>query len=158
MRKQLGVAFCAMLLLAGTARAQNPRKDEHRIRALAAHWQQNWNRDDPKALAGLLSADADYVTVDGTWLRGRAEFENWRAHIQPPAYRHSSWTNNQLTFRFLDPDIAILHIRWTINLSPAQINVPSRSRSGISTWILVKLGSGWKIRAAQNTETRQASH
>jgi uncharacterized protein (TIGR02246 family) len=156
MRKTLGLALCALLLCAANARAQNPRKDEQAIRDLAAQWQQDWTRDDTKALAGLLSVDADYVTVDGNWLRDRAEFEDWRAHIQPQVFKQGTWTNSALTFRFLQPDIVILHLSWTISAGHPQIVAPAESRSGISTWMLVKLASGWKIRAAQDTETRTA--
>lgn len=158
MGRKLGFVLCAVLLVAATARAQNPHNEEKAIRALAAHWQQDWNRDDVKALAGLLSVDADYVTDNGTWLRGRSEFENWRTHLQPAIFQHSTWSNNQMSFRFLQPDIAVLHLAWTIRAGPPGMGVPAPSRSGISTWILVKVRHGWQIRAAQDTEIRQSPH
>lgn len=148
MRKPLFLAFCAVFLLAATARAQNPSKEERKIRALSAKWQKAWNQNDLRTLAGLLSVDADYVTDDGTWLRGRTEFENWRTHLQPRAGQQSTRETNRLVFHFLQPDIAVAHLRWTII---GKTGDRSPLRTGISTWLLVKVRNGWKIRAAQDT-------
>lgn len=151
MRKRLGWALCAMLLVCATARAQNPRKDERAIRAIATHWQNDWNRHDGKALAGLLAVDADYVTNRGVWLRGRADFESWFAGGPGSTHAAGQWLNVHLTLRFLQPEIAIVHLTWTLHGNSDAKGAPQRSRSGISTWLLVKLGAGWKIRTAQDT-------
>ena len=151
MRKQLGLALCATMLLCATARAQNPSKDKRAIRAIAAHWQDDWNHHNYKALGNLLSADADYITDDGVWLRGRSEFENWHATEHRVMYLGSHWTNNEVTIRFLQPDIAIVHLTWAIRGDLDQKGLPRKGRPGISTWLLLKLGDGWKIRSAQDT-------
>jgi uncharacterized protein (TIGR02246 family) len=140
-----------MLLACATARAQNPSKDERAIRALAAHWQTDWNNHNEKALAGLLAVDADYVTDQGVWLRGRAEFQDWFARRHRGMYAASQWTNDQLTIRFLQPEIAIVHLTWTIRGDLDRSGAPRKPRAGISTWLLVKVGDGWKIRTAQDT-------
>jgi uncharacterized protein (TIGR02246 family) len=151
MRKQLGLALCAVLLLCATARAQNPSKDERAIRAIAAHWQDDWNHHNFKALANLLSADGDYITDEGVLLEGRAQMENWFAAEHRVMYMGSRWTNNEVTIRFLQPDIAIVHLTWAIRGDLDQKGLPRKGRPGISTWLLVKLGDGWKIRSAQDT-------
>lgn len=151
MGKKIGLALCAILLLAGTARAQNPSKEERAIRALAAHWQNDWNHHNFKALANLLTVDGDYVTDQGVWLQGRAAFKNWFAKEHLRMYQASRWTHDQLTIRFLQPDIAVIHIRWAIQGDLDQSSRPRKARPGISTWLVVKLGDGWKIRVAQAT-------
>ena len=155
MRKQIVLGLCAVLLLCATARAQNPSKDERQIRSLAAHWQNDWNHHNFKALANLLSTDGDYVTDQGVWLRGRAEFEFWFANRHRQMYLNSQWTNNDLTVRFLQPEIAIVHLTWAIRGDLDQRGMPRKGRPGVSTWLLVKLGDGWKIRAAQDTSEAQ---
>lgn len=151
MRTQLGLALSAVLLFGATARAQNPSKDERAIRTVAAHWQSDWNHHNFKALAGLLAVDADYITDQGAWLRGRAEFEKWFAGQHRGMYAASQWTNQQLTIRFLQPEIAIVHLTWGIRGDLDQNGAARKPRPGISTWLLVKVGAGWKIRSAQDT-------
>lgn len=151
MRKQLGLALCVVLLACATARAQNPSKDERAIRAVAAHWQDDWNHHNYKALANLLSADGDYITDEGVLLEGRAQIENWFTAEHRVMYMGSQWTNNEVTIRFLQPDIAIVHVTWGIHGDLDQKGLPRKGRPGISTWLLVKLGDGWKIRSAQDT-------
>ena len=151
MQKRLGLALCAVLFLCATARAQNPSKDERAIRSVAAHWQNDWNNHNYKALANLLVPDGDYINDGGAWLRGRAEIVNWYASEHRQMYLGSHWTNNEVTIRFLQPDIAIVHITWGIRGDLDQKGLPRKGRPGISTWLLVKLGDGWKIRSAQDT-------
>jgi uncharacterized protein (TIGR02246 family) len=138
---------------ARTAAAQNPSKDERAIRAVAARWQQDWNRHDYKALGDLLAVDGDYITDAGVWLRGRQEFVDWHAK-HPQMYRDSSWTNNELTLRFLQPEIAILHLTWGVKGDLDAKGAPLPGRPGISTWLLVKISGHWKIRSAQDTGQR----
>jgi uncharacterized protein (TIGR02246 family) len=144
MRKPVLLALCPLLLLAAAARAQTPAKDERAIREFAARWQENWNHHDVKALSGLLTDDADFVTGSGDWLRGRAEFEDWVAHRGQPDFNDSVWANDQVGLRFLMPDIAIVHITW-------QIRGGSKPSRGITTWVLIRAGGKWWIRAAQET-------
>lgn len=151
MWKSIGLGLCAVLLVGATAQAQNPSKQEREIRAVAAHWQNDWNHHDFKALANLLSIDSDYVTDQGVWLHGREEFENWFAQEHRAMYQTSHWSNNQLTIRFLQPNIAIVHLTWGIHGELNANGKPLPGRPGIATWLLVKVGDGWKIRTAQNT-------
>lgn len=155
MRKSLGLAFCFLFLFASVSRAQNARKDERKIRALAARWQKDWNHNDAKALAGLLSVNGDYVTGRGTWLRGRDAFENWRADLPPAAIENGAWNNTRLSFRFLQADVAVVHLTWTVSAGRAAMVAPVRPRTGISTWLVVKIGSRWQIRAVQDTRVRK---
>lgn len=151
MRKQLGLALCAVLLVCATARAQNPSKEERAIRAVAAHWQDDWNHHNYKALANLLAADGNYITDEGVLLEGRAQIENWFSNEHQQMYMGSQWTNNEVTIRFLQPDIAIVYVTWAIRGDLDQKGLPRKGRPGISTWLFVKLGDGWKIRSAQDT-------
>lgn len=151
MRKRIGMALCAVLVLCATARAQNPSKDERQIRALAKHWQDDWNHHNFTALANLLSVDGDYVTDQGVLLRGRTEFENWFGKVHRQMYLNSHWTNTDVKLRFLQPEIVLVHLSWGMHGDLDQRGMPRKGRPGISTWLVVKVGDGWKIRAAQDT-------
>jgi uncharacterized protein (TIGR02246 family) len=134
--------------------AQNPSKEERAIRSVVARWQQDWNRHDFAAVGDLLAVDADYVTDAGVWLRGRQQFIDWHAKQHSAMYRNSSWTNNEATFRFLQPEIAILHLTWGRQGDLDAKGALRPGRPGISTWLLVKISGHWKIRTAQNTSER----
>jgi uncharacterized protein (TIGR02246 family) len=151
MRIQLGLALCAVLFFGASARAQNPSKDERAIRAVAAHWQDNWNNHNYKALANLLASDGDYITDEGVLLEGRNQIDNWFTTEHRQMYLGSHWTNNEVTMRFLQPDIVIVYLTWAIQGDLDQKGLPRKGRPGISTWLLVKLGNGWRIRSAQDT-------
>ena len=153
MRKEIGLALCAVLLLCATARAQDPVKETREIRAVAAQWQNDWNHHNASALAGLLTEDADYVTYQAFWLRGRTQFERWFGAIESQKPSPREWINDEVTLRFLQPEIAIVHVAWRWRSTSAGKGGGSPWRSGTSTWLLVKLGDGWKIRAAQDTSS-----
>ncbi len=150
--KQTGLALCAAILCAAIpARAQNPEKDERAIRRVATYWQQDWNHHKAEALADLLTEDADYVNFQGFWLRSRKQFRDWFTGLASanPSARH--WTTNDVSLRFLQPDIVVVHITWSVSADASSHGAAARTRPGISTWVMVKEGSHWKIRDAQDT-------
>lgn len=151
MPKKIGLVLIFILVAGAIARAQNTPKVERAIRAVAEHWQQDWNRHDYKAVGALLTPDADYVTDSGVWLRGRDAFIDWHAKQHPEMYRNSQWTNSNVTIRFLQPEVAIVHVEWGRQGDLDLHGKLRRGRPGISTWLLVKVGAGWRIRTGQDT-------
>jgi uncharacterized protein (TIGR02246 family) len=150
--KWAALTVCAAILCAAIpAHPQNPEKDERAIRRVAEYWQQDWNHHKPKALADLLTEDADYVNFQGFLLRGRKQIEDWFTGLPAanPAARHR--TNQEVSLRFLQTDIVVVHITWSVSAGAASGSAAKRTRLGISTWVMVKQGSQWRIRDAQDT-------
>ncbi len=65
----------SLIVLPVAAQTKGNAKDQETIKSIALKWQDAWNRHDMKALAALVAEDADLITVSGTWLKSRKEFE-----------------------------------------------------------------------------------
>jgi uncharacterized protein (TIGR02246 family) len=117
------------------------REDEALIRQVAQRWEQAWNAHDMTAMAPLVSEDADFVNVWGIHWQGRARIEQEHAERHRAQFRDSTWITRELRVQFLKPDVALVHLAWT--LQPL--------REGLFTWIMLKERDKWLIRAAHNT-------
>lgn len=124
--------------------------DEAAVRMLAASWEQAWNRHDMRALAALFSDDADFVNVGAKHWRGRTEIEQQHA-ARLPQFLESTWSTKAVAVQFLKPDIALAHVNWAMEGDRDPDGTPRSPRGGVFTWVVVKQGATWLIRAAQNT-------
>ena len=61
--------------LANNSGAKEAAQDEAAIRAAIKSVEDAWNAHDGKAFAAPFAADADYVVVNGTFIKGRAAIE-----------------------------------------------------------------------------------
>src|SRR3712207_9435156 len=84
------VAVAALLLVcAQSARAQDAGKDEEAIKQIVKQLQDGWNAHDGKAFAAPFAADADYVVVNGMYIKGREEIEKGHTGIFTTIYKES---------------------------------------------------------------------
>ena len=144
------VAILIMSLVSAIAAADRGA-DEAAIRDLVqTRQQQAWNQHDAKAYAALFTEDGDVVNVVGWWWRGREEIERKLTDAFAFVFRESALTITQVDVRFLAPEIAVAHVRWTMTgaKTPPTILQP---REGLQTIVLQKLGGNWMIAAFQNT-------
>jgi hypothetical protein len=116
------------------------------------------------AFGALFASDADFVPVTGRWLRGQQEIQTYHAFIHGtipldtpgidvPARAHgvfkaTTFHFDQISVRFVRPDVAITHGAWTAHGDP-RTNEP---RHGMFTFVVVKDRGHWSITSAQNTE------
>lgn len=126
--------------------------------AVADAWVNAWNAHDMDALANTVAEDVDFITVTGTWLRGRPAFKKHHAERHATTFRQSTFTNRTVQVQRLREDFVLMHIGWTIT---GEVNLDGTprppSRPGIFTWILTQSNGRWNIRVAQNTnDTRPA--
>ena len=124
--------------------------DEAVIRNLETQQQEAWNRHDAKAYANLFTEDGDVVNVVGWWWKGRAEIEQKLAAAYAYVFRESTLTITEVKVKFLTPQIAVAHVRWSMvgARTPQDILEP---RQGIQTQVLQKWEGKWLIAAFQNT-------
>jgi uncharacterized protein (TIGR02246 family) len=126
-------------------------EDVSAIRGLEKAWCDAWNTHDMKALAHLLLPDADFVTVGGTWLRGREEFREHHALYHATLFKHSIFTVTHTSVKLLKSDLALTHIKWKMKGDFDPDGTPRKPRTGIFTQVLQKSKGRWLILASQNT-------
>ena len=109
-----------------------------------------------EALAALVAEDVDLITVAGTWLRNRKEFEEDHAKSHQMMLKESVLTMNNTRVKFIRPDVAVAHVEWGIKGVREQDGTPRQPQKGIFTWVLEKRRGIWSIIVAQNTVIREA--
>jgi uncharacterized protein (TIGR02246 family) len=144
------VAILTMAFVSSITAADR-QADETAIRdVVQTRQQQAWNQHDAKAYAALFTEDGDVVNVVGWWWRGRTEIERKLTDAFAFVFRDSTLTITQVNLRFLTPEIAVAHVRWTMTGAKTPPTVPE-PREGIQTILLQTLGGNWMIAAFQNT-------
>ena len=127
-------------------------QDEARIRELQSQQAAAWNRHDAVAYANLFTEDGDVVNVVGWWWKGRREIENKLTAAFAFAFKQSSLTITEVQVRFVKPDIAIAHVRWTMEGAKTPPGIPE-PRQGIQLQILKRQRGRWLIASFQNTSS-----
>jgi len=126
--------------------------DEGAIRALEVQQQEAWNHHDAKAYAVLFTEDGDCVNVVGWWWKGRAEMEKKLTEAYVYVFSESVLTIGEVTVRFLDPNTAVVHVRWTMTGARTPQGIPT-PQQGIQTQFVQKQSGKWLIAAFQNTNS-----
>lgn len=139
------------LVLGGTAKAA-PAGDEALVRKAAVAQADAWNRHDAKAYAALFAEDADVINVVGWWWQGRAQLEAKLTQAYTRMFKNSALTFTDVQVRFLDPQTAIAHARWTMTGATPPPGMPE-PKAGIQTLVLRKHAGHWLIDVFQNTNS-----
>ncbi|HEU4681414.1 MAG TPA: SgcJ/EcaC family oxidoreductase [Gemmatimonadales bacterium] len=149
-RALLILVTVAISAAAGPGSAQSA--DESEIRSVAMHQGETWSRQDAKAYAALFTEDCDVVNVVGWWWRGRAEVERKLTEAFRFVFRDSRLTITDVNTRFIRPDVAVAHARWTMVGARTPAGIPE-PREGIQTLVFTKQSGRWLIAAFQNTHS-----
>jgi uncharacterized protein (TIGR02246 family) len=125
-------------------------RDETEIRKIETLQQEAWNRHDAKAYANLFTEDGDCVNVVGWWWKGRAELERKLTDAYVFVFRESILTVKDVDIKFLAPEIAVAHVRWTMVGARTPKGIPE-PQQGIQVQALQKQAGKWLIAVFQNT-------
>jgi len=125
--------------------------DTEAVKQIESRWQEAWNSHDMKALASLVAEDVDFITVAGTWLKGRKAFEEHHAARHAVQFKESVWETTDVRVKFLKSDIALVHVSWGLKGDKDPDGTPRQPRRGIFTQVVTKEGGRWLIKASQNT-------
>ena len=151
--KSLFAFACGLILLSPlwSAGAPDNAKDIEAIKRIESRWQDAWNNHDMKSLASLVAENVDFITVAGTWLKGRKAFEEHHAARHAMQFKESVWETTDVQVQFLKPDIALVHVSWGIKGDKDPDGTPRQPRRGVFTRVVIKEGGKWLIKASQNT-------
>lgn len=120
-------------------------------RALAEAFITTWNSHDMVAFGKLLTEDVDWVNVDAGRGKGREMVEQGHVRVHAGKFKDSVMTLNKVEVAVLKPDVALVHVAWGLRGDRNDDGTPRQPREGLFTWVTVKEGGAWKIRASHNT-------
>ena len=129
--------------------------DEKDIKAIETRFNEAWNRHDPDGMVESLAEDAQFITVNGVWMKSRAEFDGLvrRLHGATGPLRESMRETLEADIRFLAPDVAMVHSRFRISGDIGDDGKPE-SRDGCGIRVVQKREARWFTVAVQNTDVR----
>ena len=153
MKKLAALSLLTLAIFLPRTASCDPREqDQIQIRQVETKQAAAWNAHDAKAYAGLFTEDGDCVNVLGWWWKGRAEIEQKLTDAYAFVFRESVLTIKDVTVKFMGPDTAVAHVRWTMTgaRTPQGISPP---QEGIQTQMLQKQAGQWLIAVFQNTNS-----
>lgn len=133
----LSVAFLGRFLVTGTSAQSDP---EDTVSGLMAAW----NLKDAHAFASQFTEDATFVNVNGTLWIGKKDIEDRHANARIFKSSHAELKPDSI--RLLRPDVALVHVSWTITGDPRD----PQPRAYLMSIVVSKRDGRWLIVAAQN--------
>ncbi|WHZ19308.1 MAG: hypothetical protein OJF55_001457 [Rhodanobacteraceae bacterium] len=144
----------AVLALVGTMSVSSAHANEKShaaaVRAVALQQADAWNRHDAAAYSTLFTADCDVVNVVGWWWKSRTEMQRKLTSAFSTVFRDSKLTFTDVQVKFLTPDVAIVHARWTMTGEHMPPGMPPPDQ-GIQTLVMTRHSGQWLIAVFQNT-------
>jgi uncharacterized protein (TIGR02246 family) len=144
-------ALASVAILTQKIFGADQNENEAQIRDVVQTQQQEaWNRHDAKAYSDLFTQDADLINVVGWWWKGRPQIEQKLTDAYTFVFRESTLNINEVEVKFLTPEIAVAHVRWSMGGARTPKGIPE-PRQGVQTLVLQKNAGKWLIAAFQNT-------
>ena len=145
--------FLLLTFSPGTMQAQNTRNpDEAAIRENVKMIETGWNTKSGALFATPFAEDADYVVINGAYIKGREVIAKAHQQIFDTIYKDTTVVLTVKQIRFLRPEVAVVHVN-------GQRNGPAKDfkQEALLTLVMTKEKQGWTIAAFQNTgvATRQ---
>ena len=119
--------------------------------ALVEGFVRAWNVHDMKAFGGLFAEDADWVSVAGIRVKGRAEIQAEHEKAHATWAKTTTLAATGTAVRLLSSDVAVIHFNWELTGQVDKEGKPAGPRRGIITIVAAKQANSWRISAGQNT-------
>jgi len=119
--------------------------DEAALRENVKQLETGWNTKSGAAFAKPFADDADYVIINGMYIKGRAVIATAHQQIFDTIYKDTTLTLTVKQIRFLRPDVAVVHV------SGHREDSTKESHAAMLTLVMTKEKQGWTIAAFQNT-------
>ena len=149
-------SICAALAILGFAfssasHAQDPGPEVGNV-ALVKAFQSAWNSHDMEgAFRKLLTDDVDWVNVNAGRGKGIEAVVEGHVRVHAGKFKDSVIKIKDIEVEPLKPDVALVYVGWEISGDHDDDGTPRNAREGLFTWVTVKDGGAWKIRASHNT-------
>lgn len=156
MKVNLITLSALFLFLCGAVFAQKTAartEDEKAIRANVEQFVRGWNAKSGAEFAKPFAEDADYVVVNGMYLKGRAAIAAAHQRIFDTIYKNDDIAATVEKIRFLRQDVAIAHV-FAERFPKADKSQASPARL---TLVMFKDGGTWEIAAFHNTQIQSES-
>jgi len=145
------LVFMTLLMLGFSGQTVQPAQDgraadEAAIRESVKQMETGWNTKSGAVFAKPFAEDADYVVINGMYIKGRATIESAHQRIFDTIYKDTNLTLAVKQIRFLRADVAVVHVDG-LRTGPA--NEPNQG--AMLTLTMTKEKQGWVIAAFQNT-------
>lgn len=147
-RLALAALVACAVYAAAPAAAAADGKDEAAIRENVRQLEAGWNAKSGAQFAKPFAADADYVVINGTYVKGREAIAQGHQHIFDTFLKESTLSLSVKQVRRLRPDVAVVHVA-AINKIPR--GAETRTVEAMITLVMTKEAGAWQIAAFQNT-------
>jgi uncharacterized protein (TIGR02246 family) len=121
--------------------------DEAAIRASVKLMEEGWNTKSGALFAKPFAEDADYVIINGMYIKGRVAIDKGHQQIFDTIFKNTKISLSVKQIRFLRPDVAVVHVNGHRDGPTADL-----VSDAILTLVMTKGSSGWQIDAFQNTQ------
>ncbi|MEN3327403.1 MAG: hypothetical protein V7638_2210 [Acidobacteriota bacterium] len=142
------LVFVTLLMMgfSGPAIPDNRAADGAVIRECVKQLETGWNTKSGALFAKPFAEDADYVVINGNYIKGRAVIESQHQRIFDTIYKDTNLTLTVKQIRFLRPDVAIVHVEGH---RTSMVN--ALVQDAMLTLMMTREKQGWVIAAFQNT-------
>lgn len=120
--------------------------DEAAMRESVKQMETGWNTKSGALFAKPFAEDADYVVINGMYIKGRAAIESGHQRIFDTIYKDTNLTLTVKQIRFVRADVAVVHVDGR-RTGPAK----EAAQDAMLTLMMTKEKQGWVIAAFQNT-------
>lgn len=128
-------------------------EDEAAIRENVRQMESGWNAKSGAQFARPFAEDADYVVINGMYMKGREAIAQAHQGIFDTIYKESTVSLSVKQLRMLRPDVAVVHVTGT---NKYKLGGEAQVSEAILTLVMTKESGGWKIAAFQNTQVKGA--
>jgi uncharacterized protein (TIGR02246 family) len=144
------LVFVTLLMLGFSTQTMhsqdNHASDEAVMRESVKQMETGWNSKSGALFAKPFAEDADYVVINGMYIKGRAVIESQHQRIFDTIFKETNITLTVKQIRFLRPDVAVVHVEGHRTGSTKEL-----TQDAMLTLMMTKEKQGWVIAAFQNT-------
>lgn len=141
------LVFVTLLMLGFSGQAVDSQSaDEIAMRENVKQLETGWNTKSGALFAKPFAEDADYVVINGMYVKGRAAIEAGHQRIFDTIYKDTRITMTVKQVRFLRADVAVVHVSGHRDGPTAELK-----HDAMLTLVMTKEKQGWVIAAFQNT-------
>lgn len=144
--------FSLLLFTCYVVKAQrlDTAKEITAIKQLIQHYQDAWNRHDPKGLADNYDLDATWVNWFGSYYIGREDIRHHYQIVHESYFKNTQYYTRAVEdITFLKPDVAIAHVRTGLS---GDSRFPGQVFEFRRMIVLTRHQGKWLIKAGQNAK------